>query len=108
MDFLELHDAFSILGAMSLEAVGYAEPGTGWRYAMDGYIDIEGDLPVSTQGGLKSRGHPVGATGVYQTVEAVKQLQGLAGPNQVANAGLGMIQNIGGSGASVFTHILGI
>ena len=108
VDFLELHDAFSILGAMSLEAVGYAEPGTGWRYAMDGYIDIEGDLPVSTQGGLKSRGHPVGATGVYQAVEAVKQLQGLAGPNQVANAGLGMIQNIGGSGASVFTHILGI
>jgi acetyl-CoA C-acetyltransferase len=57
-------------------------------------------------GGLKARGHPVGATGVYQVVEAALQLRGQAGPNQVKNARIGMTQNIGGSGATVITHIL--
>ena len=108
VDFCELHDAFSILGALSLEAMGYAEIGAGWRYAMDAYIGLEGDMPISTQGGLKSRGHPVGATGVYQAVEAAGQLQGMAGRNQVADAQIGLIQNIGGSGASVITHVLGV
>lgn len=108
LDFCELHDAFSILGALSLEAMGYAEQGAGWRYALDGYIGRNGDFPISTQGGLKSRGHPVGATGIYQVVEAVNQLQGLGGKNQIPNARLGMVQNIGGSGANVITHILGV
>lgn len=108
VDFCELHDAFTILGALSLEAIGYARPGTGWRYAHEGCIGHGGDMPVSTQGGLKSRGHPVGATGIYQAVEAVSQLQGLGGHNQVAGARIGLIQNIGGSGASVITHILGV
>ena len=106
LDFCELHDAFSILSALSLEAMGYASRGTGWRLAEAGRIGPSGDVPISTQGGLKSRGHPTGATGIYQAVEAVNQLQGLGGGNQVPDASVGLIQNIGGSGASVVTHIL--
>ena len=70
-------------------------------------IGIGGELPISTMGGLKSRGHPVGATGIYQVVEVVQQLTGRAGANQVQGARLGMAQNIGGSGATIVTHILG-
>jgi acetyl-CoA C-acetyltransferase len=65
-----------------------------------------GQLPISTMGGLKSRGHPVGATGIYQIVELVQQLTGQAGANQVPNARIGMAQNIGGSGATIVTHLL--
>ena len=64
-------------------------------------------FPSARLGGLKSRGHPVGATGVYQIVEAVQQLRGEAGPGQIPNATVGMTQNIGGSGATIVTHILG-
>jgi acetyl-CoA C-acetyltransferase len=106
IDFFELHDAFSILGALSLEACGFAERGQGPRLALDGAIRLDGRLPVSTQGGLKARGHPVGATGMYQIVEVSQQLRGEAGANQLAKARIGMAQNIGGSGASIFTHIL--
>jgi acetyl-CoA C-acetyltransferase len=106
IDLFELHDAFSIMAVLSLEAAGFAEKGRGVQVALDGEIGIEGRVPISTMGGLKARGHPVGATGVYQAVEAVQQLRGLAGANQVKNARLGMIQNIGGSGATVITHIL--
>ncbi|MBN1262239.1 MAG: thiolase domain-containing protein [Anaerolineae bacterium] len=106
IDFFELHDAFTIMSALSLEASGFAERGQGVRLALDGDITLEGRIPVTTMGGLKARGHPVGATGIYQIVEAVLQLRGLAGPNQVAGARLGMTQNIGGSGATIITHIL--
>jgi acetyl-CoA C-acetyltransferase len=106
IDFFELHDAFSILGALSLEACGFAERGQGPRLALDGVIRLDGRLPVSTQGGLKARGHPVGATGMYQIVEVAQQLRGEAGANQLSKARIGMAQNIGGSGASIFTHIL--
>ena len=107
LDFFELHDAFTIMSALSLEATGFARRGEGWRMAHDSEIGIHGRVPISTMGGLKSRGHPVGATGVYQIVESVLQLTGRAGANQVANARLGMAQNIGGSGATIVTHILG-
>ncbi|NOZ27686.1 MAG: thiolase domain-containing protein [Chloroflexi bacterium] len=102
----ELHDAFSITAVLSLEAAGFARRGKGTLLAMDGEISIEGRIPVSTMGGLKARGHPVGATGIYQIVEVVQQLTGRAGPNQVQHAGIGMAQNVGGSGATVITHIL--
>ena len=107
LDLFELHDAFTIMSALSLEANGFARRGEGWRLAQDEEIGIGGRLPISTMGGLKSRGHPVGATGVYQIVEVVQQLTGCAGANQVKNARLGMAQNIGGSGATIVTHILG-
>jgi acetyl-CoA C-acetyltransferase len=103
----ELHDAFSIMSALSLEAAGFAAKGAGVRLAQQGEIGIGGRIPISTMGGLKARGHPVGATGVYQIVEAVQQLTGQAGLNQVSGATVAMAQNIGGSGATVVTHILG-
>ena len=108
IDFFELHDAFSILSALSLEACGFAERGQGPRMALDGAIRLDGKLPICTQGGLKARGHPVGATGMYQIVEVAQQLRGEAGANQLPKARIGMAQNIGGSGASIFTHILRI
>ncbi len=107
LDLFELHDAFTIMAALSLEANGFARRGEGWRMAQEREISIGGRLPISTMGGLKSRGHPVGATGVYQIVECVQQLTGAAGANQVPNARLAMAQNIGGSGATIVTHILG-
>ncbi len=106
VDLFELHDAFSIMAALSLEASGFAPPGEGVRLAMENEISLNGRIPISTFGGLKARGHPVGATGIYQVVEAVLQLRNQAGPNQVADCRLAMTQNIGGSGASVTTHIL--
>ena len=108
IDFFELHDAFTIMSALSLEATGYARRGEGWHLAADEAIGTDGRIPISTRGGLKSRGHPVGATGMYQIVEAVEQLRGEAGQGQIMNAKVGMTQNIGGSGATIVTHILGI
>jgi acetyl-CoA C-acetyltransferase len=107
LDLFELHDAFTIMTALSLESNGFARRGEGWRMAQENEIGIGGRLPISTMGGLKSRGHPVGATGVYQIVECVQQLTGAAGANQLSYARLAMAQNIGGSGATIVTHILG-
>ena len=106
LDLFELHDAFTIMAALSLEACGFAERGQGVRLAQEGEITLGSRIPICTMGGLKARGHPVGATGLYQVVEVVQQLRGQAGPNQIEDASLGMAQNIGGSGATVITHIL--
>ncbi|MBI5351263.1 MAG: thiolase domain-containing protein [Chloroflexi bacterium] len=106
IDVFELHDAFSIMAALSLEASGFAEKGQGVRLALDNEISIQGRVPVCTRGGLKARGHPVGATGMYQLVEVVQQLRGECGQTQVDGAKIGMAQNIGGSGATILTHIL--
>jgi acetyl-CoA C-acetyltransferase len=106
IDFFELHDAFSIMSALSLEACGFAERGQGPRLGLEGAIRPNGRIPIATRGGLKARGHPVGATGIYQIVEACQQLRGEAGETQVENASIGMTQNIGGSGATIITHIL--
>jgi acetyl-CoA C-acetyltransferase len=106
VDFFELHDAFSIMSALSLEASGFAERGKGVTLALENEIALDGRIPVTTMGGLKARGHPVGATGVYQVVEAALQLRGEAGENQLPDARTGMTQNIGGSGATIITHIL--
>ena len=106
IDLFELHDAFSIMAALSLEACGFAARGGGVRLGLDGDIAPGGRIPISTMGGLKARGHPVGATGLYQLVEATLQLRGQAGPLQVPGARTAMTQNIGGSGATIVTHIL--
>ncbi len=105
IDLFELHDAFSIMAALSLEANGFAERGQAPRLAMDGEIRIDGSIPIATRGGLKARGHPVGATGMYQIVEVVQQLRGEAAGSQVEDARIGMSQNIGGSGSNIITHI---
>ncbi|HMZ07576.1 MAG TPA: thiolase domain-containing protein [Anaerolineales bacterium] len=106
IDVFELHDAFSIMSALSLEASGFAERGQGVRLGLENQIGVKGQIPVCTRGGLKARGHPVGATGMYQIVEVVQQLRGECGPTQVDGATVGMAQNIGGSGATILTHIL--
>lgn len=106
IDVFELHDAFTIMAALSLEASGFAERGQGVRLGLENAIAPQGRLPVCTRGGLKARGHPVGATGMYQIVEVVQQLRGECGKTQVDGAKIGMAQNIGGSGATILTHIL--
>jgi acetyl-CoA C-acetyltransferase len=106
IDFFELHDAFSIMAALSLEASGFAERGKGPQLGLDGQIHPGGKIPIATLGGLKARGHPVGATGMYQLVEVVTQLRHAAKGSQVENATIGMAQNIGGSGSNIITHIL--
>lgn len=106
VDLFEAHDAFSILSAMSLEAAGFVERGRGVYFARDGEIGRTGKLPLATLGGLKARGHPVGATGAYQIVEAVQQLRGEARQAQVPNARIAMTQSLGGVAANAVTHIL--
>ena len=106
VDVFELHDSFTVMAALSLEACGFAARGEGWQLARDGHIGRNGRIPITTCGGLKARGNPVGATGVYQIVELVQQLRGKAGDCQVANARVGLAQNLGGTGATAVTHIL--
>lgn len=116
VDFIELYDAYSIYAALSLEAAGFAERGQGWRLSQPGDpnkngnspapISLQGSLPVGTMGGLKARGNPGGATGVYQAVEAVLQLRGQAGQNQLPNPRRALIQCLGGSASTAVTNIL--
>ncbi len=106
IDLFELYDSFTIMAALSLEAAGFAERGQGVRLAMEGQISLDGRIPISTMGGLKARGNPLGATGVYQVVEAVLQLRHEAGQNQVKDAHWALVQSIGGVGGTVVTHIL--
>lgn len=108
VDLFEAHDAFTILTALTLEAVGFAERGEGWRLGADYQqaISPSGQIPLSTFGGLKSRGNPAGASGVYQAVEAVLQLRGAAGENQVSDAQYALIQNLGGLASTAVTHVL--
>jgi len=91
---------------LSLEAVGFAGKGQGWKLAEDGSIGLKGKIPGATMGGMKARGFPGGASGVYQAVEAVLQLRGQAGANQIQNAKYGLIQSLGGPASTAISHIL--
>jgi acetyl-CoA C-acetyltransferase len=106
VNLFEYYDAFSIFASLSLEAAGFAERGTGWKLANDGSIALTGYLPCATLGGLKARGNPGGATGVYQVVDAVTQLRGQAGQNQIAGAHIALTQCLGGPATIAITHIL--
>ena len=108
IDLLEIHDAYTILTTLSLEAMGYREAGRGWTLAQRGgkAIALDGEMPISAFGGLKSRGHPGGATGIYQAAEAVLQLRHAAGANQVQDARIALIQCLGGLASTAITHIL--
>ncbi len=106
ISFFEYHDAYSIFAALSLEAIGFAASGQGWKLAADGAIARDARIPCATMGGLKARGFAGGATGVYQAVEAALQLRGQAGPNQVTNPHFGLIQSMGGPGSTVVSHVL--
>ena len=107
ISFFELHDAFSIMSALQLEAVGFAEPGEGWRLAAEKQIYRRGRIPISTMGGLKARGHPIGATALYQTCEIVLQLTERAGKNQIKRPKVAMMQSVGGTASTMLTHIYG-
>lgn len=107
VDFFELHDAYSIISTLSLEAMGFANQGEGWKLAEKGDIFLDGKLPVSTFGGLKGRGHAIGASGIYQAVEAYLQLTEKALHNQIKKeAKVGLIQSIGGTASTTITHVL--
>ena len=106
IDLFEPHDAYTIMTALTLEAAGFARAGAGLDYADCAGSACDGELPLVTFGGLKARGHPVGASGCYQVVEAFLQLTERAGANQVADAGVALVQNIGGTGATVVSHVL--
>ncbi len=103
---LEVHDCFTIAEICVLEALGIMENGTGGKAAESGLTRLGGKIPVNTSGGLKAKGHPVGATGVAQIIEIVTQLRGEARVRQVENVRVGMTQNMGGSGGSTIVHIL--
>ncbi len=105
IDILEVHDCFTIAEICVIEALGIVEKGKGGEAAENEITYLEGKIPVNTSGGLKAKGHPVGATGVAQVIEIVKQLRGEAGKRQVKNPRIGMAQNMGGSGGSTLVHI---
>ncbi|MFC2093955.1 thiolase domain-containing protein [Bacteroidota bacterium] len=102
----EVHDCFTIAEIVVSEDIGFFEKGEGGKAVDKGRTEIDGDFPINPSGGLKSKGHPVGATGVAQVIEIVKQLRGEADKRQVKNAKIGLTQNMGGSGGSSIIHIL--
>jgi len=105
IDVAEVHDCFSIAEICVLEALCFAERGRGGEAARTGETALGGRLPVNPSGGLKSKGHPVGATGIAQVIEIFEQLRGEAGERQVKDAAVGLTQNMGGSGGSSVVHI---
>ena len=105
IDVAELHDMFTILEFLQLEGIGVADQGEAWELAMDGYTAKDGELPINTSGGLKSKGHPLGASGVAQGYEIYKQLVDEAGPRQV-EADTALACNVGGFGNCVITTIM--
>jgi acetyl-CoA C-acetyltransferase len=107
VDVAELHDMFTILEFLQMEGLGFADHGRAWEQVMDGRTTRDGDLPINTSGGLKSKGHPLGASGIAQVVEVYEQLRNEAGPRQV-EAETGLACNVGGFGNCVTTAILGV
>ena len=106
LDVLEVHDCFTIAELIILEELGLVERGKSGEAVSSGMTTYGGKIPVNTSGGLKSKGHPVGASGVAQVLEIVEQLRGTAGERQVEGAKIGMTQNMGGSGGSCVIHIM--
>ncbi len=106
VDVAELHDMFTILEFLQFEDLGFAEKGAGWKAVEEGRTERDGALPINTSGGLKSKGHPLGASGVAQVVELVEQLRGEAGARQLADPEVGLACNVGGFGNCVTTTIL--
>jgi len=106
IDAVEVHDCFSINGLLAIEDLGFVEKGKGGITIEEGMTRLDGEIPVNPSGGLKSRGHPLGATGIAQAAEIVWQLRGEAGKRQVEGAEIGMTHNIGGTGGTAAVHIL--
>ena len=108
IQFAELHDCFTIAEIIATEDLGFVEKGRGGPYALEGCTALKGPRPINTSGGLKSKGHPVGATGVAQICDVAMQLRGEAGERQLDRHSLGLAQNLGGSGATAVVTILGV
>ena len=106
IDVAEVHDCFTIAEIVAIEDLGFVAKGRGGFYTMEGHTAIDGELPVNPSGGLKAKGHPVGATGVAQICELVQQIRGECGERQVPRHGTALAQNLGGSGASCVVTIL--
>ena len=106
IDLMEIHDAFSILGVIHLEDLGFAEKGKGTMLIKEGQLEYDGKIPTNISGGLKGRGHPIGATGIYQIVEVARQLMGKFDGKQVPDPSIGLAQNVGGVGGTVSINIL--
>jgi acetyl-CoA C-acetyltransferase len=107
IQFAEVHDCFTIAEILATEDLGFVKKGEGGPYALEGRTCLRGERPVNTSGGLKSKGHPVGATGTGQICDVVMQIRGEAGERQIARNSLGLAQNLGGSGATAVVTILG-
>lgn len=108
VDLAEVHDCFTIAEIIATEDLGFVAKGEGGAFAREGHTSLTGSKPVNTSGGLKSKGHPVGATGVGQICDLVMQLRGEAGERQIAKHNVGLAQNLGGSGATAVVTILGV
>jgi acetyl-CoA C-acetyltransferase len=106
IDLVEVQDDFTINGVLSLESLGLVEQGRAAKFVADGGAARDGELPTNTFGGLKARGNPLGATGVYQVAEVALQLRGAAGDHQVEDAKVGLAQNMGGLGSTCAVTIL--
>lgn len=106
VSLFELDDPFSIYAALTLEACGLADRGKAWQMARDGAFAINGRMPIMTMGGCLARGNPIGAKGIYQVVEAVTQLRGTAGANQVPNARSALVLTLGGPASTAIAHVM--
>lgn len=105
VDIVEVHDCFTIAELIAMEDLGFCKPGESKNYLREGRTNLDGDIPINTDGGLKADGHPIGASGVAQVYEVVTQLRGEAGERQVRNAEVGLTHNIGGIGGTAVIHI---
>jgi acetyl-CoA C-acetyltransferase len=107
IQFAELHDCFTIAEIVAMEDLGFVEKGQGGFYSLAGHTCLSGEKPINASGGLKSKGHPVGATGAAQICDVVQQIRGDAGERQLTRNQVGLAQNLGGSGATCVVTILG-
>ena len=107
IDVATVHDCFTSAEILAYEDLGFCSKGDGWKLIEEGATHIDGRIPVNLDGGLKSKGHPIGATGVSMAVEITKQLRGEARKHQVRNAEIGLTHNVGGSGQIVAVHMFG-
>lgn len=107
VDFAEVHDCFTIAEIVAMEDLGFCEPGAAVSLIRGGVTSRDGSLPVNASGGLKAGGHAIGATGVGQVYEVVRQLRGEAGDRQLARAEIGLTHNVGGVGGTCAIHVMG-
>jgi len=107
VDFAELHDMATILEIIQSEDLGFFEKGKGWKAVMEGVTSLDGEIPINTSGGLNSKGHPIGASGIAQSIEAFLQIRGEAGNRQVKSARVGLSLSMAGFGNSATVIIYG-